>query len=85
MIKNQIIYVDMDDVLCDFMESYKEQIQKCPEIKFPPSQVDFFSNLKPINGALEAFKRIFNLLNTEMYILSASSEKNPLSYMEKRI
>lgn len=85
MITNQIIYIDMDDVLCDFIGSYKEQILQCPEIKFPQSQVDFFRNLKPTKGALDAFHKLFNLPNTEVYILSAPSEKNPLSYMEKRI
>lgn len=75
----------MDDVLCDFMGAYKEHIQNCPEMKYPQAQVDFFRNLKPIKGALEAFIKLSSLPNTEVYILSAPSEKNPLSYMEKRV
>jgi 5'(3')-deoxyribonucleotidase len=83
--ENQIIYIDMDDVLCDFMGSYNVCLEKNPKMMYPQSQVDFFRNLKPIKGALEAFQKLSDLPNTEVYILSAPSEKNPLSYMEKRI
>ncbi|WP_421920409.1 5' nucleotidase, NT5C type [Marinifilum sp.] len=83
--KNTIIYIDMDDVLCDFMGAYHEHIQNCPEMKFPQAQVDFFRNLKPIKGAIEAFDKLSELQNYTVYILSAPSEMNPLSYMEKRI
>nr|WP_320118461.1 hypothetical protein [uncultured Marinifilum sp.] len=82
---NTIIYIDMDDVLCDFMGAYNEQIQKCPEMKYPQAQIDFFRTLKPIQGAIEAFHKLNKLPNTDVYVLSAPSEKNPLSYMEKRI
>ena len=83
--KNTIIYIDMDDVLCDFMGSYHDHLQKYPEMKYPQAQVDFFRNLKPLKGAIEAFHQLTELLNTEVYILSAPSEFNPISYMEKRI
>ena len=75
----------MDDVLCDFMGSYKECIEANPEMKYPQSQIDFFRNLEPLNGAINAFKKLSDLANTEVYILSAPSEYNPLSYTEKRI
>ena len=75
----------MDDVLCDYKGSYNEHIQRCPEMKFPQSQIDFFRNLKPITGALEAFQKLSSLSNIDVYILSAPSEYNPISYMEKRL
>ena len=82
---NRIIYVDMDDVLCDFMGSYKYCIKKNPEMKYPQSRIYFFRDLEPLNGAINAFKKLSDLPNTEVYILSAPSEYNPLSYTEKRI
>ncbi|MBI9056968.1 MAG: hypothetical protein JEZ01_04275 [Labilibaculum sp.] len=85
MKRNQIIYVDMDDVLCDFMGSYKTHIKACPEMKYPQAQVDFFRNLAPLKGAVEAFRKLTELKDSEVYILTAPSEMNPLSYMEKRI
>jgi hypothetical protein len=52
----QIIYVDMDDVLCDFSTAYDAAIKENPGIKYPQSQFDFFRNLKPLSGAVEGFK-----------------------------
>ena len=75
----------MDDVLCNFMESYKAHIKACPEMKYPQAQVDFFRNLEPLKGAVQAFHKLTELKGSKVYILSAPSEKNPLSYMEKRI
>lgn len=83
--KYTIIYIDMDDVLCDFTGAYNEHIQSCPKMKYPQAQVDFFRNLKPIKGAIKAFHKLSKLPNTDVYILSAPSEYNPISYMEKRI
>jgi len=85
MKRNQIVFVDMDDVLCDFMGSYKAHIKACPEMKYPQAQIDFFRNLEPLSGAVEAFRKLTELKDSEVYILSAPSEHNPLSYMEKRI
>nr|WP_320118028.1 hypothetical protein [uncultured Marinifilum sp.] len=85
MIESRIIYIDMDDVLCDFMGSYKAHINTCPEMKYPQAQLDFFRNLKPLKGAIEAFHKLSELKDFEVYILTAPSEMNPLSYMEKRI
>jgi len=79
----KIIYIDMDDVLCDFLEAYKKARKEFPQVEFPQGKYGFWLNLKPIKGAIEAV----NILkeNFDVYILSAPSEYNPLSYTEKRV
>jgi len=81
----KIIYVDMDDVLCDYRSSYNAALKKNPEIKYPQSQIDFFRKLIPVNGAIEGFKYLLNLSQYDVYILTAPSIKNPLCYLEKRL
>lgn len=78
-----IIYVDMDNVICKYSEAIEEKRRTHPDIKYPQSIVDFFRNLKPIDGAIDGMEYLFR--NFDTYILIAPSLKNPLSYMEKRI
>lgn len=52
------IYVDMDDVLCDFIGVYNESHQNNSELKFPQSQKGFFENLEPIEGAIESVNQL---------------------------
>jgi 5'-nucleotidase len=73
------VFVDMDDVLCDFSKSYKLLKSK---YEYPQSLYGFFRNLEPIQGAIDAY----NLLETEydVWILTSPSIYNPFSYSEKR-
>lgn len=80
-----IIYVDMDDVLCDFTKAYSTALTLHPKQIYPQSQLGFFQNLLPINGAVESVKFLSSHENFEVYILSAPSIKNPHSYTEKRL
>jgi len=75
----------MDDVLCDFTGAYDDALKVNADMPYPQSQIDFFRNLKPIEGAIEAYYLLSDLPNTDVYILSAPLEYNPLSYTEKRI
>lgn len=75
----------MDDVLCDFKTAHKKAIQSNPEIKFPQSQHDFFRQLKPIKGGIEAVKFLHSNEKFQVYILTAPSIRNPLCYTEKRL
>ena len=52
----EIIYVDMDDVLCDFSNAYQKALLDNPKIKYPQSQYGFFRNLEPIKDSLEVVK-----------------------------
>lgn len=83
--KKSIIYVDMDDVLCDFTKAYSTALTLNPKQIYPQSQLGFFQNLLPINGAVESVKFLSSQENFEVYILSAPSIKNPHSYTEKRL
>ena len=56
----KVVFVDMDDVLCDFVGAYNKARQQSPEIRYPQSQIDFFRKLAPIDGAIEGFNRLWN-------------------------
>ncbi|TMO83149.1 hypothetical protein CWC15_16695 [Pseudoalteromonas spongiae] len=79
------VYIDMDDVLCDYSSKINEHKQKNPDNPFPQSEPGFFRSLEPMDGALEAVEQLRKKTNVEVYILTAPSTKNPLSYTEKRL
>jgi len=81
--EKKTVYIDMDDVLCDFEGSKQRALSKEPRILFPQSQFKFFENLPPIDGAVESYKKLKE--KYEVFILSRPSVHNPLSYTEKRI
>ena len=80
-----IIYVDMDDVLCNYTSAYREALKNNPGILFPQSQYGFFLNLEPITNAIETVSIMRNSDKYTPYILTAPSIKNPFSYTEKRV
>ncbi|MFY0606434.1 MAG: hypothetical protein JXR10_06960 [Cyclobacteriaceae bacterium] len=82
--RTPIIHVDMDDTIAKYSEAFKQSIMDTPGIKYPQSQYGFFSNLEPLEGALEGIKKLSDL-GYDIYILSSPSPKNPLSYTEKRV
>lgn len=75
------MFVDMDNVLCDFVKSYLEWKQEHPEITYPQSQFGFFSNLSPVEGAIEAFNKLDSKF--DVYILTRPSVYNLMCYTEK--
>lgn len=80
----KIIYVDMDDTLCDFQGGISKALAKAPEMPFPQAEYRFFANLQPIEGAIEVFMAMIRSAFYDPYILSAPSLRNPFSYAEKR-
>ena len=80
-----IVYVDMDDVLCDYATAYKKALTLYPEITYPQSQPNFFLELIPLPGALSTFNYLLASSHYEPYILTAPSVENPLCYTEKRL
>ncbi len=81
----KLIYVDMDDTLCEFKQAYLRHKQHFPEVIYPQSQIDFFRDLDPIAGAISSIHALENSEKYDVYILTAPSVRNPLCYMEKRI
>lgn len=75
------VFVDMDNCLCDFVKSYNEWKKAHPQITYPQSQFGFFSNLEPVDGAVEAFKKLQD--HFDVYILTRPSIYNLMCYTEK--
>lgn len=80
-----IIYIDMDDVLCDFSGEHSRDLEKNPLMIFPQSQYGFYQKLPPLDGAIEAVKALYDSDTYSPYILTAPSTRNPFSYTEKRV
>lgn len=80
-----IVYIDMDDVLCDYRKSHKTYIRKFPQVRFPQSIPGFFENLRPVKDAVDSVNRLRKMERLDVYILTAPSARNPLSYTEKRV
>ena len=75
----KIVYVDMDDVLYDFLTAFQTAVEKEPKISFPQSQYGFFANLKPLKGAIDAMNWLYQSTQFKPYILTAPSIENPMS------
>lgn len=83
--EKKIVYVDMDQTLCDFGVSYLQYKQSHPEEAFPQSMPGFFIGLAPITGAIETYQWLNDREDIDLYILTAPSIRNPQSYTEKRL
>ncbi|MEC8009205.1 MAG: hypothetical protein VX185_00370 [Pseudomonadota bacterium] len=80
-----IVYIDMDDVLCDFTGAKNRINSQYPQMGFPQSQFDFYRRLEPLDGAISAVKSLIASSEYDSYILTAPSIHNPMSYTEKRV
>lgn len=79
--KKPIIYVDMDDTLCQFTKAVIEQ--RTNEISIPWCKLDFFRKLEPMPGAIDSINKLSEFY--DIWILTRPSIHNPISYMEKRL
>lgn len=80
-----IVYIDMDDVLCDFSGAKAKAIDQNPGIAFPQSQYGFYQKLSPLEGSVETVLAMYHSNKYMPYILTAPSTMNPFSYTEKRV
>lgn len=80
-----VVYIDMDDVLCDYSGAHRQHLVAHPQIGYPQSQYGFFTSLKPIEGAIQSVKSLIDDERFSPYILTAPSYMNPLCYTEKRV
>lgn len=79
--KKKILYIDMDEVLADFMAH--------PEVKgrtrHPTAMYEqgFFANLQPVPGALVAVRKLHHSGMFDIHVLTQPLAESPVSYMEK--
>lgn len=81
ILKSKIIYIDMDDTICDYSGLWSIYKEKFPGVQYPQSKFGFFSRLKPIEGALESISLLEKYY--DVFILTRPSIKNLHSYSEK--
>lgn len=78
MTTKKIVYIDMDDTLCDFIGPFRSGEFK---LKYPQSKVGFFLDLKPLELAIEGVKLLKE--KYDVWILTRPSIKNTHCYTEK--
>ena len=82
--KKYIIYIDMDDTIFNYNKAFIKQ-RAITGLDYPQSLPGFFENLEPLPFAIEAVNKIRHNPLFDVYILTAPSVKNPLSYTGKRL
>ena len=75
-----IIHIDMDATLCDYWGEYQRTQDLYPNLAYPQSRRNFYYDLAPMPGAIEAFHWLSQHPLYAVYILSAPSILNPHSY-----
>lgn len=80
-----IVYIDMDGVLTDYSNFYRQKLSELPSMPYPQSQFGFFSSIPTIPNAVESVKTLIDDDLIDPYILTAPSIRNPMCYAEKRI
>ena len=74
----KIIYIDLDNTLCDYLGGAKELNVEPKDAKHITG---FFRNLKPMKGAIESYNELSKYF--DVYILSTSPWSKPYALMEK--
>jgi len=83
--KKKIVYIDMDDTLCDLQAAAKAAKERNPKMPYPQAEYGFYASFDPISGAIEAVSKLYDSEEYEPWILTAPSLVNPLCYTEKRV
>jgi 5'-nucleotidase len=75
------IFIDLDDTLFDYTGALNSKIDT---IQYPQAEYGFFTNLKPLEGAVESINKLIRQEH-DVWFLTAPSVYNPFSYTEKRV
>jgi 5'-nucleotidase len=89
MTKKKIIYIDMDGVLVDFGKAIDDWFALHPHLKeryktFPDHIQGLFRIAPPIEGAIEAVKKLHESGKYELFIATSAPWGNPQSNTDKR-
>lgn len=84
------VYIDMDGVLVDFNEAKENAYQSNPlykeKYKDNPDEIKgIFKNPKPIDGAIDAVKKLTISGKYNLFIATAATWYNPEAAMHKRL
>lgn len=75
------IYVDMDGVLADFYNKFRQELLENPRQPYPQSRYGFFKELEPIPDAIASFKLLQQ--HYDVWILTRPSIPNLGCYSDK--
>lgn len=86
----KIVYIDMDGVLVDFKDAIENAYLNNPEFKElfktnPDEIKGIFKNPKPIDGAIDAVKKLANSGEYDLFIATTTPWENPKAAMHKRL
>lgn len=82
-----IVYVDMDDVLCDYLNAHAAAMQwtglayQWTGLAYPQSVPGFYRNLQPLPGAIEGYHALEE--RYDVRVLTRPSYRNLHCYTEK--
>ena len=79
--RKKIVYVDMDNVLCNFTKSYKAGLIKNPTQQYPQSEMGFFINLEEMTDSISSFRKLQE--KYDVWILTRPSFYNLNCFTEK--
>ena len=89
MTKKKIVYIDMDGVLVDLQAAFDKVFEQNPKLqeqyKDNPDHIQgIFRNPPPIEGAIEAVKKLHESGKYELFIATSAPWGNPMSASDKR-
>jgi 5'(3')-deoxyribonucleotidase len=82
-IDKPICYVDMDGVTCNFDKAKAEYVAAGGKANGVYKEDGFFAKLEPIEGAIEAIKKLSE--SYEVYFASTAPWSSPYAFKDKRI
>ena len=88
-LKKKIVYIDMDGVLVDFGKAIEDWFISHPHLKErykdnPDHIQGLFRNPPPMEGAIEAVKKLHESGKYELFIATSAPWGNPMSLSDKR-
>ena len=81
--EKKVLYIDMDDTICEYKKAYNASLKENPDIAYPQSVPGFFENLDPIEYALSCIAQLEDSGKYDIWIATAPSIKNRHCYTEK--